>query len=66
MDSPTLSNPPFDVGLDCFYYISVYPGFGVEIKVSDLNPSRAKQGLVHCLSQKHACYGREVQMLKGH
>lgn len=35
------SLPP-DVGLDCFYYISVYPGYGVEIKVSDLDPAGAK------------------------
>lgn len=37
------SSPP-DVGLDCFYYISVYPGYGVEIKVSDLDPAGGKTG----------------------
>ncbi|XP_036051151.1 seizure protein 6 homolog [Onychomys torridus] len=42
LDSPTAPSSPSDVGLDCFYYISVYPGYGVEIKVSDLDPSRAK------------------------
>ncbi|XP_077826770.1 seizure protein 6 homolog isoform X12 [Macaca mulatta] len=37
LDSPTdLSSPP-DVGLDCFFYISVYPGYGVEIKVQNIS-----------------------------
>uniref|UniRef100_G3U3A5 Seizure related 6 homolog n=1 Tax=Loxodonta africana TaxID=9785 RepID=G3U3A5_LOXAF len=37
LDSPTASNSPPDVGLDCFYYISVYPGYGVEIKVQNIS-----------------------------
>lgn len=41
-----------DVGLDCFYYISVYPGYGVEIKVSDLDLAGAKLGLACYLSRK--------------
>lgn len=52
LDSPTAPSSPSDVGLDCFYYISVYPGYGVEIKVSDLDPAGAKQGLVCYLSRK--------------
>uniref|UniRef100_A0A8C2SBQ0 Seizure related 6 homolog n=1 Tax=Capra hircus TaxID=9925 RepID=A0A8C2SBQ0_CAPHI len=45
LDSPPASNSPPDVGLDCFYYISVYPGYGVEIKVSDLDLAEEKLGL---------------------
>lgn len=41
-----------DVGLDCFYYISVYLGYGVEIKVSELDPAGTKLGLGHYLSRK--------------
>ncbi|XP_006740968.2 flotillin-2 [Leptonychotes weddellii] len=32
LDSPTAPSSPTDAGLDCFYYITVYPGYGVEIK----------------------------------
>ncbi|XP_054428940.1 seizure protein 6 homolog isoform X7 [Pteronotus mesoamericanus] len=37
LDSPTAPSSPHDVGLDCFYYISVYPGYGVEIKVQNIS-----------------------------
>ncbi|XP_057630886.1 seizure protein 6 homolog isoform X1 [Chionomys nivalis] len=37
LDSPTAPSSPSDVGLDCFYYISVYPGYGVEIKVENIS-----------------------------
>ncbi|XP_028353898.2 seizure protein 6 homolog [Physeter macrocephalus] len=37
LDSPTAPSSPLDVGLDCFYYISVYPGYGVEIKVQNIS-----------------------------
>ncbi|KAM7067672.1 seizure protein 6 homolog isoform 1-T1 [Molossus nigricans] len=37
LDSPTALSSPYDVGLDCFYYISVYPGYGVEIKVQNIS-----------------------------
>ena len=52
LDSPTASNSPPDVGLDCFYYISVYPGYGVEIKVSGLDLAEEKLGSVSYLSRK--------------
>ncbi|XP_035156813.1 seizure protein 6 homolog isoform X5 [Callithrix jacchus] len=37
LDSPTALSSPPDVGLDCFFYISVYPGYGVEIKVQNIS-----------------------------
>ncbi|PNI47047.1 SEZ6 isoform 2 [Pan troglodytes] len=37
LDSPTDLSSPTDVGLDCFFYISVYPGYGVEIKVQNIS-----------------------------
>ncbi|XP_025774485.1 seizure protein 6 homolog [Puma concolor] len=37
LDSPMAPSSPIDVGLDCFYYISVYPGYGVEIKVQNIS-----------------------------
>ncbi|EHB13328.1 Seizure protein 6-like protein [Heterocephalus glaber] len=37
LDSPQAYSSPSDVGLDCFYYISVYPGYGVEIKVQNIS-----------------------------
>lgn len=32
--SPEPAGAPYDSSLDCTYTISVYPGYGVEIKVS--------------------------------
>uniref|UniRef100_A0A673VCK8 Seizure related 6 homolog n=1 Tax=Suricata suricatta TaxID=37032 RepID=A0A673VCK8_SURSU len=37
LDSPTAPSSRTDVSLDCFYYISVYPGYGVEIKVQNIS-----------------------------
>ncbi|XP_037663922.1 seizure protein 6 homolog isoform X6 [Choloepus didactylus] len=37
LDSPTAPSSSPEVGLDCFYYISVYPGYGVEIKVQNIS-----------------------------
>uniref|UniRef100_A0A8D0UCT3 Seizure related 6 homolog n=1 Tax=Sus scrofa TaxID=9823 RepID=A0A8D0UCT3_PIG len=37
LDSPSAPSLLSDVGLDCFYYISVYPGYGVEIKVQNIS-----------------------------
>ncbi|XP_028938443.1 seizure protein 6 homolog isoform X1 [Ornithorhynchus anatinus] len=37
LDSPEASGSTFDSGLDCSYYISVYPGYGVEIKVQNVS-----------------------------
>ncbi|KAI5935044.1 Seizure protein 6 [Manis javanica] len=37
LDSPMALSSRTDVGLDCFYYISVYPGYGVEIKVHNIS-----------------------------
>uniref|UniRef100_A0A8I3NCK2 Seizure related 6 homolog n=1 Tax=Canis lupus familiaris TaxID=9615 RepID=A0A8I3NCK2_CANLF len=37
LDSPVAPSSPTDVGLDCFYYISVYPGYGVEIRVQNIS-----------------------------
>ncbi|PNJ34330.1 SEZ6 isoform 4, partial [Pongo abelii] len=37
LDSPTDLSSPTGVGLDCFFYISVYPGYGVEIKVQNIS-----------------------------
>nr|XP_035978011.1 seizure protein 6 homolog isoform X5 [Halichoerus grypus] len=37
LDSPTAPSSPTDAGLDCFYYITVYPGYGVEIKVQNIS-----------------------------
>lgn len=32
--SPEPATVPYDVSLDCTYTVSVYPGYGVELKVS--------------------------------
>lgn len=48
---------PTDVGLDCFYYISVYPGYGVEIRVSDLDPTGTKLGLICYFSRRMLATG---------
>lgn len=32
--SPEPAAVPYDVSLDCTYTVSVYPGYGVELKVS--------------------------------
>lgn len=48
---------PTDVGLDCFYYISVYPGYGVEIRVSDLDPTGTKLGLMCYFSKRMLATG---------
>ena len=57
MDSPMAPSSPIDVGLDCFYYISVYPGYGVEIKVSSLDLAETNLGLVYYLSRKVLAIG---------
>ncbi|XP_055475523.1 seizure protein 6 homolog [Psammomys obesus] len=52
LDSPTAPSLPSDVGLDCLYYISVYPGYGVEIKRRLTLSSECRAIITHHLSPR--------------